>query len=193
MNWIKRVVLTTLCCAAASAGPITFTETQSGIGSLGGTPFSNALVTIVLTSDTSTITGGPAVFFDIGPATVTVAGIPGTATFVDTIEAVVNQGCPCAGFSDETTDRSMLFDTNAAFSTYALNAAISPITGDSSGNSGMSFPTSMGAFILSSSLNNPDHPATFTATTAGSVPEPGTLGLLATGIALFLIRRRVAA
>jgi hypothetical protein len=190
MNWIKRAILTTLCCAAASAGPITFTETQNGIGSLGGKAFS-APVTIVLTSDTSTITGGSGVFFDIGPATVTVAGL-GTATFTDTMEAVVSQGCPCAGISDETTDRSVMFDTNSAFSTYGLSTAIGPLLGESSGNSGLGFSTSMGAFILSSSLNNEEHPATFTATTVGSVPEPGTLGLLAAGIALFLIRRRVA-
>jgi len=112
MNWIKRAILTTLCCAAASAGPITFTETQNGIGSLGGKAFS-APVTIVLTSDTSTITGGSGVFFDIGPATVTVDGI-GTATFTDTMEAAVSQGCPCAGISDETTDLSVMFDTNSA-------------------------------------------------------------------------------
>ena len=191
MNWIKRAILTTLCCAAASAGPITFTETQIGIGSLGGTPFNNVLVTIVLTTDTSTITGGSGVFFDIGPATVTVAGL-GTATFTDTMEAVVSQGCPCAGISDETTDRAVMFDTNSAFSTYDLSTAIGPLLGESSGNSGLGFSTSMGAFILSSSLNNEGHPATFTATTVGSVPEPGTLGLLAAGIALFLIRRRVA-
>jgi hypothetical protein len=191
MNWIKRAILTTLCCAAASAGPITFTETQTGIGSLGGKAFNDVLVTIVLTTDTSTITGGSGVFFDIGPATVTVAGL-GTATFTDTMQAVVSQGCPCAGISDETTDRSVMFDTNSAFSTYDLSTAIGPLLGESSGNSGLGFSTSMGAFILSSSLNNEGHPATFTATTVGSVPEPGTLGLLAAGIALFLIRRRVA-
>jgi hypothetical protein len=84
----------------------------------------------------------------------------------------------------------MLFDNNAAFSTYALNTAIGPLAGDPGGNPGASFPTSMGAFILNSSEND-DHPATFTAT-VGSVPEPGTLGLLGAGIALFLIRRRVA-
>src|SRR5580658_10380166 len=55
MTWTKTAVLITLWSAAASAGPITFTETQNGIGSLGGTPFNNALVTIVLTTDTSTI------------------------------------------------------------------------------------------------------------------------------------------
>ena len=188
MNWIKTAVLTTLCCAAASAGPITFTETQNGIGSLGGTAFS-AVVTIVLTTDTSTITGGSGVFFDIGPATVTVADI-GTATFTDTIEAVVNQTTSIAGFNDVTASRAILFDLNAAFSTYALNTAIGPLSGSASGNPSLSFPTSMGAFVLSSSFN-PDHAATFTAN-LGSVPEPGTLGLLGAGIALLLIRRRVA-
>jgi hypothetical protein len=189
MNWIKRAVLTTLCCAAASAGPITFTETQNGIGSLGGTSFNNALVTLVLTTDTSTITGS-GTFFDIGTATVTVAGINGTATFTDTMEVFSNQGNSAAGIED--VPRGDVLDVyNAAFGTYALNTAISPLSGDPDGNPTSSFSTSMGAFILSSSRND-DHLVAFTATTLGSVPEPGTLGLLSAGIALFLIRRRVA-
>jgi hypothetical protein len=190
MNWIKGAVLTTLCCAAASAGPITFTETQNGIGSLGGTTFNNALVTIVLTTDTSTITGGSGAFSDIGPATVTVAGI-GTATFTDTMEVFSSQGTHAAGI-EEVSIGDVLDVYNAAFGTYALNAAIGPLSGNPGGNPTFSFPTSLGAFILSSSLND-EHPATFTTTTLGSVPEPGTLGLLGAGIALFLIRRRVAA
>jgi hypothetical protein len=190
MNWIKRAVLTTLCCAAASAGPITFTETQSGIGSLGGTSFNNALVTIVLTSDTSTITGS-GIFYDIGPATVTVAGI-GTATFTDTMEVFSNQGNHAAGIEDAQPAMGDVLDVfNTAFDTYALNTAIGQLSGKPEGSPGQSFPTSLGAFILTSSGNG-DHPATFTAATVGSVPEPATLGLLTAGIALFLIRRRVA-
>ena len=190
MNWIKRAVLTTLCCAAASAGPITFTETQSGIGSLGGTSFNNALVTIVLTSDTSTITGS-GIFYDIGPATVTVAGV-GTATFTDTMEVFSNQGNHAAGIEDAQPAMGDVLDVfNTAFDTYALNTAIGQLSGKPEGSPGQSFPTSLGAFILTSSGNG-DHPATFTATTVGSVPEPATLGLLSAGIALFLIRRRVA-
>jgi hypothetical protein len=190
MNWIKRAVLTTLCCAAASAGPITFTETQLGIGSLGVTSFNNALVTIVLTSDTSTITGS-GIFYDIGPATVTVAGI-GTATFTDTMEVFSNQGNHAAGIEDAQPAMGDVLDVfNTAFDTYALNTAIGQLSGKPEGSPGQSFPTSLGAFILTSSGNG-DHPATFTATTVGSVPEPATLGLLSAGIALFLIRRRVA-
>jgi hypothetical protein len=190
MNWIKRAVLTTLCCAAASAGPITFTETQLGIGSLGGTSFNNALVTLVLTTDTSTITGS-GIFYDIGPATVTVAGI-GTATFTDTMEVFSNQGNHAAGIEDAQPGMGDVLDVfNTAFGTYALNTAIGPLPGNPEGSPGQSFPTSLGAFILTSSANG-DHPAMFAATTVGSVPEPATLGLLTAGIALFLIRRRVA-
>ena len=191
MTWIKTAVLITLLSAAASAGPITFTVTQNGIGSLGGTPFNNALVTIVLTTDTSTIfSGGAGLLEDIGPATVTVAGI-GTATFTDTILAFDdNQNPPEAGIIDSVGHKVILLDQNAAFSTYALNTAIGPLSGGPLGSQALPFPTSMGDFILSSS-DSSDHPGTFTATT-GSVPEPGTLGLFGAGIALLLIRRRVA-
>jgi hypothetical protein len=143
-----------------------------------------------LTTDTSTITGS-GIFYDIGPATVTVAGI-GTATFTDTMEVFSNQGNHFAGIEDAQPAMGDVLDVfNTAFDTYALNTAIGQLSGKPEGSPGQSFPTSLGAFILTSSGNG-DHPATFTAATVGSVPEPATLGLLTAGIALFLIRRRVA-
>lgn len=201
MSWMSKAVLATLCCAAASAATITFTETQNGSGSLNGTSFSNALVTIVLTSDTSTITAGlkPGHFLDAGTATVTIAGF-GAATFTDTMEAIANQDDPDAGIfadagiGDETSDLILLATTNSGFSTYDLNGPIGPLSGAAGGNPSFSFPTSDGAFILISS-ENADLPATFSAT-LGSVPEPGTLWLLSLAFLLLLaggvLRRTVA-
>jgi hypothetical protein len=188
LNWTRSALLTTLCCAAASAGTITYTETQLGIGSLGGTPFNNAVVTITLTGDTTGITtGGSGVFANIGTATVNVAGI-GSGTFTDTIEAVSNQGTTRGGISDLTLNAAILFTVNAGFGSYDLSTAIGPLTGSPLGNPAQSFGTSAGAFILSSA-NNADHASTFSATLA-SAPEPGTVGFIGSAITVLLIARR---
>jgi hypothetical protein len=83
MAWIKRAVLTALYCAAARAGPITFTETiANASGVLDGTAFTSQTVTLVLTSDTSTVINVfPGLYKDFGTATVSVSG-GGTDTFI---------------------------------------------------------------------------------------------------------------
>jgi hypothetical protein len=191
MTWIKRAVLTTLCCAAASAGPITFTEIiANASGSLDGTGFTSQTVTLVLTGDTSTI-GNPiaGVYFDFGTATVSVSG-GGTDTFTDSMAVADNQNVNVAGITDTTSSSLVLSVANSSFATYALSTSIGPLSGGTQGNPGTSYPTVGGFFEFTSSLNV-DHPASFTATT-GSVPEPGTLGLLGAGIGLLLIGRRAA-
>jgi PEP-CTERM motif len=191
MTWIKTAVLATLCCAAASAGPITFTEVLANAsGSLDGTSFTAQTVTLVLTGDTSTITNpSPGFFLDLGTATVSISG-GGTDTFTDSMGVDDNQTNQAAGIADETLGGFDVLDVfNPAFGTYALNTSIGPLSGGSGGNSGDSFPTVNGTFSITSPLDG-GHPDSFTAA-LGSVPEPGTFGLIGAGIGLVLIRRRV--
>jgi hypothetical protein len=111
----------------------------------------------------------------------------GTDTFTDSLEVVVAQLSDKAGIYDVSSSLDVLDVHNVGFATYALNTSIGPLSGSTTGNSGLSYATVGGTFEFTSPLNV-DHPASFTAA-PGSVPEPGTLSLIGAGIGLLLIRR----
>ena len=179
----------TMSMAAPSlAVPIDYVEQVTGAsGSLGGTPFINAAVTLTMVNDTSNVTGSSPSFFNVqqplNPLTLNVTGFP-TETFTDTIQAAVNQTAgivsPNAGFGDNTAAQGILFTKNPAFSTYDLKTSIGPITGTGIFTLGESFPTTDGRFVL----NTVTGPATFTATVSpAAAPEPASLAILVVGLA----------
>src|SRR5262249_43357886 len=141
----------------AYAVPITYSVSATATGSLGGSPFTDALVTITVSSDTSTVSGGGNFFSNTGPGTAAVAGI-GTATltggglvFANHTGGPTNIGA--AGI--ETALGGDILDTvNAAFASYDLKSAIGPISGPPIINSGTPFPTSLGSLILTSVSGN---------------------------------------
>jgi hypothetical protein len=162
----------------AQAGPITYTEQITGSGTLGGTPFTDALVTLILKGDTANVTSPSLLFLvNSGTATVEVAGI-GTAKFTEAILVFDNQAGPVeAGFLSATNfSHSILVTFNGAFFSYDLTTAIS-VSGQS-GIDGNTFKTSLGDFVLASGGDS-----TFTAAPAvpEAVPEPSTLTLLGLG------------
>ena len=169
----------------AQASAITYTEQATASGSLGGTAFTNALVTLTLVGDTSNVTGTTFLTNSVGTFTLNVSGLGG-GTFTDALWVFDNQtfSPPAAGFG-LTAGGSILDTFDNAFGAYGLVTPIGPITDSPFINSGESFDTTAGAFIINSSGNS-----TFTAST-GSVPEPvsvtlmgvGLLGLVGFGIA----------
>jgi hypothetical protein len=167
--------------------PITYTETDTASGSLGGVAFTNANIVLTESSDTTGVVNlGSGIFHNTGTVTVSVNG-GASVTFTDTTFVVSNNGLESVGFSDATLNRAILFDTDFSFSTYDLTTSIGPITGFATFNPGQSFPTTGGAFILNSVGS-----ATFTATTSASaVPEPNSLAVFASAVAGlgFLFRR----
>ncbi len=178
------IATTFLASGIASATPITYTESATVSGSLGGTAFRNALVTLTMSTDTTSVTFAGGLFTNIAPATVTVSGV-GSATFTDTIDVFDNPtfAPPAAGFGVDGGG-SILDTFNAAFGSYDLTTAIGPITGSPFINPGMSINTTAGSFIINTSGNS-----TFTAVTGTAVPEPTTLVLLGSGLIVAARRR----
>jgi hypothetical protein len=170
--------------------PVTYTEQAIASGTLGGSSFTSALVTIVFTGDTVNVTGGGGFFTNaVGIATVTVGGI-GTATFTDSMEAFDNQifGPPAAaGIGDITVPGSVLDTFNTVFASYDLTSSIGPVPGGSFIRPDLTFGTTLGGLNISSAGDS-----TFTAVVSSSAtPEPTSLALVGLGsVALAAFRRK---
>lgn len=164
----------------AHASPMVYTVQTTGSGRLGGSSFTNALVTVAFTGDTDDVVAVPSRGFPIfvsfvsrAPATVSVSGI-GTGTFTDRITVFSNpfadlNGEGVAGIEDFTIRRNILDTSSRAFGLYGLQSAIGPITGVALFNAGSRFPTTLGDFVLDDAVES-----TFTAT-PGVVPVETTL------------------
>jgi hypothetical protein len=164
---VLAAIISVLSVANAKAIPITYTEVGTGSGALDGTSFTNQLVTIMMTADTSNITGGPTFFQNlVGTTTVSVSTV-GTDTlkfagaFANGQEAGFFVGVPI-----------VIETSSSAFASYALGV-IGPTSGPSVINPGINFQTGTGTFGLTSMGDT-----TFSAT----VPLPAALPLFATGL-----------
>jgi hypothetical protein len=181
--------------APTQAAVITYTMSSLASGTLGGTPFTDALVTVELTADTSGVVepapsdgGAPGVLFNEGTATLTIAGL-GTATFNDPFgyfavffPASVFPGCPCVGIFEGGSGggTAILGLVDASLAGYDLASAFGPLTGTGAGlamhpdGSPVEFLTTAGALFLTSGGDR----ATLTVTVE-AVPEPASLSLFA--------------
>jgi hypothetical protein len=202
---MTRAVFTILAAALfcsftqAQASPISYSLTTTASGTLGGTSFTNALLTVTLTGDTANVTPGPVPFTDVlenpGIATVSVSGFA-TATFTDSIvivstlnDVALLGGGPAVLLLDYTTDTGILLQTGSTFSTYDLRGPLGPLSGTGGVASGSHvtpiFPTTAGN--LTWAIGQPLGTSTFTAV---ATPEPGTLVFLGSGLAAVFARRR---
>lgn len=178
--------------AATQASLVTYTQEALATGSLGGTGFTNALVTLKLVGDTSNVVEVTSGFFanNLGTLTLTVEGI-GTTTFLGPPGlpfAFVDQVRGIGGFS--RADGSLLDTVDGVFATYDLASSLGPITGPSVVRPDLIFKTALGDLILQRA-----GAATFTATVV-TVPEPSSMALLGMGAFAGLVvrhRRRKAA
>jgi hypothetical protein len=153
----------------APADPITYTESFTATGTLGGGAFSG-LLTITGTADTSNVTQRASEYTVLTAATLTIGG--GSAIRItDAITAIDNQGGELAGFRDTTTSQ-FLYNENSAFATYDLKSSIGPSSGTVFYSPDRVFSTSAGDLVITGGEDT----ATFTAVLSpASVPEPSSL------------------
>lgn len=153
------MVIALLSCSAfaalsstASAAVMTYTQTGFLSGSLGGTSFSNAAVTLQVTADTANVQyaslygGLLPTWTNAGVTTIDIAGFP-AATFIgpDTY-GVVNAdgtnvvGFAVVGFANLTQLKTILGTNHSEFVNYALDTARS-FTGVANSNEDTYPPT----------------------------------------------------
>ena len=189
------LLATSLLASSAAAETITITESTTASGAIGGSQFSNQLITFTFVGDTSGV-------YDLIPdaifrlpessaVTVSVATV-GTYSISDPIEAFTENSnfSPAlvgAGFYDLNTGLDF-YVLNPVFETYLLSGSIGPITSSADTFSGEAANLTNGE-----NLNFFSNGAiTFTATVTGvsPTPEPSGLVLLSTGAAGFLAAAR---
>jgi hypothetical protein len=161
------------------AAPITYTEQFTASGSLGSTDFTDAVVTITCTGDTTKVTH-PNAYLNLVTATVTVDAL--TANFTDSMGVFSNPPQNAVGVYDATDSGTTVAGTfGSGFGDYDLTTALGPITGNLIfGSSNGVFATDQGNLIFTGGENN----STFTATLAtATAPEPASLTLLSLGAA----------
>jgi hypothetical protein len=181
-----------LAALPAAAEPITFTVSAVGSGTLGATPFTNALITFTQATDTTLLTtcSGYPCAPDVAGNTVTIAGV-GTETLTDATYFFDN-AINVFGITFEA-GVAFLAAEDSSFATYNMQTAFGPATYSIySGSEVSSEPTSGGSLSVTFP-NNPTVTAQACVECASSpVPEPGSLGLalVATGILGIVMCRR---
>ena len=199
----------------AAASSITYVESATASGKIGATTFTNALVTVTISGDTSGVTpfdlGAPVgtILYNLGPATVNISGV-GTATLTQTTGIYIFNGAQALVISggqistplavmatgsfldDSWTGLIMITDTGLAG--YNLQTPVN-ITGQ--GGLCCISPehtTSMGNLSFTVTPSNPlisDNNVGAVTTITTRVPEPSSVLLLGVGVlSLFVIRRQ---
>jgi PEP-CTERM motif len=184
------------------AVPIAYQVSALASGMLGGSSFTNALVTLRLTADTSNVVAASPGVANVGTATVSVAGL-GTGTITDAIAAfsTVAAIVPDVGFPLLTYVAISILDHPPSVATnldlgivgssgllgYDLRSFVGPVTGI-----GGLLPdpgivhTTLGNFVVTSDISLTSQ-ATFSAS---AVPEPSSVLLMLAGVAGLTARLR---
>jgi len=188
--------------ASTNASPIVYMESGLASGTIGGSTFTNALVQVTASGDTAnvvTLTDGTyTLYANLSSLTrVTIAGI-GTATITDATAVYsfptpisIATGFPVLPYAViGTLDSPPSLDSftgvggqgNNALLGYGLTTSIGPVTGSPGGigHSPDFINTSLGHLIFSANIS-PTSQGTYAAS---RIPEPMSLLLLGSGIAL---------
>ena len=161
---------------SAAAGPITYTDTGFASGSIGGTAFTDAAVTLTTVGDTANLAVVvPGILLEnAGLTTINIAGI-GTATFTGHsfgMFSLDNGPLIAVGIADLTQEVQLLYTVAPSFYNGISNFTATSPTHAPTGT----FATSLGDLNITGSSGT----STFTAT-LGVVPEPSSFALMGMG------------
>jgi hypothetical protein len=147
MNMRKTLWVALAAAGLASASPITFTLSASGVsGTLNGAAFTDATITFTQVTDTADILScGSCVYGPLASSTVAISGL-GTATLEDPISFGDDHDPGLYGYQvgfQDATDSLVFWEYNPAFASYGLVAPLGPIV-DMGGGASLPEPTSAG-------------------------------------------------
>jgi hypothetical protein len=178
----------------AAAESITYTESFTGSGVLGGREFTNATVVLAGTADTTDIDEVDSTLYINSHVAMSAAIGLETVSFTDSFNVFVNQApfmqLPAFGFQDNDVEQEFASANSSAFGSYNLDGPLSPVAAIGPGIDTLdTYGTSGGSLKFSSASG----PLTVAAFSAGAVPEPSSFVLAAIGVAAvtgYQLRRR---
>ncbi len=187
---ITGVALLCLAAPAAIAVPITYVFSGPATGTLAGTPFTGAQVTITATADTANVTMVPFPCVNLDKVTISISGLStvqttGSNSFQDNGMTSLWRllSGDCGAFTGDWLDQS-----NALAISYSLITALGPTTGTQAAAGSVATTGGTLTFIAI--------PLTFQAIRNATIPTLNRwglllLGILLTGAAFFSLRRRI--
>lgn len=189
MTYASKIVfamaITLGMVSAANADPITIEISSLASGSVGGSQFSNSLVTFVGVGDTNNVEQNGALSNLIVDFSVTfeVEGL-GSGQFTDSIQAVSNSNSELGGLGNTTNEFGLVFIFDSAFENYDLQSDLGPVSGPAVFVFNVPHATTLGDLRISAGVTG-----TYTATVSG-VPEPSAVLVFVSFGSILTFRRR---